>query len=71
MTTAVEWLAQFAEAVGGTLPSDQEREMLLALAGEAAHQSERTAAPIACWMAAQAGIDPAQALAIARRVAGD
>jgi hypothetical protein len=42
-------------------------EQLLTLAGEAAHRSERTAAPIACWLAGRAGLDPAAAVALAQR----
>ena len=62
------WLEQFAAALGVETPSDAEREAILALAGTAAHASERTSAPIACWMAAAAGLNVFEALEIAREV---
>ena len=37
----------------------------------AAHASERTAAPITCWIAATAGLTPARALALAESMAAD
>ena len=51
--TRDEWLAGFAAATGVPRPSPEQIRLLLELAGTAAHGSERTAAPIACWMAAQ------------------
>ena len=63
--TADEWLAAFAAAAGTSVPTDEEIDALLMLAGAAAHASERTAAPVACWIAARAGLDPARALEIA------
>jgi hypothetical protein len=65
---APEWLAAYADRLGVAAPTDEELETLLALAGVAAHSSERIAAPIACWLSARAGIAPAQALAHAREV---
>lgn len=64
------WLAGFAQELGVPAPSEEEIERLLALAGVAAHSSERIAAPIACWLAARAGTDPEQALALAKRIGG-
>lgn len=66
--TAEEWLEQFAAAIGGRTPTADELDALLALAGIAAHGSERRAAPVACWIAAGAGVSPADALAAARRL---
>jgi hypothetical protein len=66
--TAREWLAAYAEQLGVEAPSDVEFDALLALAGEAAHSSERVAAPVACWLTARAGLDPAEALEVARRI---
>ena len=43
-------------------PTGDEIRDLLALAGEAAHASERIAAPITCWLIARAGVSPAAAL---------
>ena len=68
---AREWIAAFAERLGTTPPSTEEFASLLDLAGEAAHSSERVAAPVACWVAAKAGVEPHQALTKAREVAGD
>ncbi len=66
---AKEWIAAFAERLGTEPPSTAEFKVLLDLAGEAAHSSERVAAPVACWVAARAGADPASALEAARGVA--
>jgi hypothetical protein len=65
------WLATFAEELGVAAPSEEEIDRLLALAGVAAHSSERIAAPIACWLAARAGIDPEQALVLAKRIGNE
>ena len=70
-TTAREWLAGFSEVIGAPAPDEDVTEALLDLAGVAAHDSERIAAPIACWMAGVAGVDPAEALERARRHAAD
>jgi C4-dicarboxylate transporter len=69
--TRDQWLEAFAAAAETTAPSDADIEALLELAGIAAHASERTAAPITCWIAAVAGLSPADAIHIARRVRGD
>jgi hypothetical protein len=66
---AKEWLAAFAEKLGTEPPSTEEFKVLLDLAGEAAHSSERVAAPVACWVTAKAGVSPADALEIAKTVA--
>ena len=58
--TGEEWLRQFAAALGVEPPSDEETNDLLALAGMAAHASERTAAPISCWLVARAGLGSAE-----------
>ena len=70
MTTAA-WVTAYAAAAGIAPPSPDDIEIILQLAGVAAHASERTAAPITCWIAAQAGLDPASALALAEAVAAD
>ena len=64
---AKEWIAAFARQLGAEPPSTEEFRVLLDLAGEAAHSSERVAAPVACWVAARAGVDPARALEVARQ----
>jgi len=66
---AKRWLLGYADALGVQPPSDSEIEDLLALAGVAAHASERTAAPVSCWLAASAGKSAAEALSAARQVA--
>ena len=63
--TRDEWLAAFAAAAGAPVPSADDIDALLELAGIGAHASERTAAPITCWIAATAGLTPADALALA------
>jgi hypothetical protein len=67
MNTAA-WIVAYASAAGVTAPSPEEIDQLLQLAGVAAHASERTAAPITCWIAAKANITPAEALALAESV---
>jgi len=63
-----EWIDSFAVALGVRSPTDAEVEALLALAGVAAHASQRTAAPVACWLAAAAGRTPTDALDLAMRI---
>jgi Domain of unknown function (DUF6457) len=66
--TGREWLDRFAAALGVEAPDDATVEALLALAGHAAHSSERWAAPLACWVVGRAGLDPATALSRAQDV---
>jgi hypothetical protein len=68
--TAEEWVAQFAEKIGQRPPSREQTGALLKLAATAAHASERTAAPIACWLAGRAGVEPAELQRAAESVAG-
>lgn len=63
--TAQEWLVRFAAALSVAPPTEEEQEALLALAAEAAHRSQRLAAPLACWLCGRSGLDPREALAIA------
>ena len=65
-----EWIDAFAVALDLPAPSGAEVDAILDLAAEAAHSSARTAAPVACWMAAAAGRTPAAALALARTIGG-
>lgn len=62
--TAKEWLANFAAVLGIDPPNEEQIRDLLRLAGEAAHASERIAAPVACWLVARAGLSPTEALEI-------
>jgi hypothetical protein len=66
--TRDEWLTAFATRLGLDVPDAATIDALLDLAGVAAHASERTAAPLACWMAGRAGLAPADALDRAREV---
>jgi len=65
--SATDWIDAFASRLGLEPPSQAEVDTLLELAGVAAHASERTAAPIACWLVGRAGLAPAAA----RELAGD
>lgn len=67
--TADEWIAVFADRLGLAPPDVTTAETLLALAGTAAHASERTAAPIACYLVGLAGLDVDEAARIAAGVA--
>lgn len=59
--SAKEWLTKFAALLGVEAPTSEEIRDLLALAGDAAHASERIAAPVACWLVARAGLSPLEA----------
>jgi hypothetical protein len=65
---AAEWIAAYDEKLGVPAPSDEEVNQLLAVAGIAAHASERQAAPISCWIAATAGISAQDALTAAQEL---
>jgi Domain of unknown function (DUF6457) len=64
-----EWIAAFAAELGVSAPTSEEVQELLALAGTAAHASERIAAPISCWIAARSDLTPGEASELARRLA--
>jgi hypothetical protein len=66
--TAGEWIAAYAAALGTAAPDDADVAAILELAAVAAHGSERTAAPVACWLAALSGRSPREALEVARAV---
>lgn len=66
--TRSQWLAAFSERLGLPAPDEATVETLLDLAGSAAHASERTAAPIACFLVGLSEMSPDQALAIARQI---
>ena len=63
-----EWVREFAALAGGTAPTEEEIGKLLKLAADAAHSSERIAAPLACWVAGRLGLDLDEAIALAARV---
>ncbi len=56
-----EWIEAFATELGIPPPDEATIDQLLALAGTAAHQSERTAAPIACYLVGLTGTSVADA----------
>lgn len=66
-----EWIAAFAREAGVERPSVEEVRVLLELAATAAHASERTAAPLACWLAGRSTLPLAELAALAEGVAGD
>jgi hypothetical protein len=67
--TVEEFLEAYAAEIGAPIPSCEEMDALLEVASIAAHGSERTAAPLACWMGGASGRPVAELLAAARRVA--
>jgi len=69
--TAQQWLGRYATAIGIDPPDEDTVTQLLELAAVAARASERTAAPITCWLAAQARLSPERALAAARGIANE
>lgn len=66
--TRDEWIAEFAREVGVEPPSPRDVAIILDLAGAAAHGSERTAAPVACWVGAQTGMSAEELRDVARRI---
>jgi Domain of unknown function (DUF6457) len=68
---APQWLAAYADKLGVPAPTKDELKAVLDLAGEAAHSSERIAAPVACWLAAKAGVDLEEAMRLAKEVPSD
>ena len=66
-----DWVREFAVLAGGSPPTETEIGKLLKLAADAAHSSERIAAPLACWVAGREGLDLGEAIDLADRVGGD
>ncbi len=66
--TRDEWIAEFAREAGVERPDTEQIRVLLDLAGVAAHGSERTAAPLACWIAGRSSLTLAELQAAAERV---
>jgi hypothetical protein len=67
--TRDEWISAFAAELGVEPPDAATVEALLDLAATAAHASERTAAPIACYLVGLAGAAPPHAGRLAEAVA--
>ena len=68
---AKEWIAAYAEQLGTDPPTADEFKAILDLAAEAAHASERMAAPVASWLSAKAGRSLEESIALARQVTQD
>jgi hypothetical protein len=66
--TAEQWVDQFAKELDTGAPGKEEFDEVLKLAAAAAHASERTAAPLACWIAGRTGTSLAAAIEIAERI---
>lgn len=66
--TGREWIDAYAASLGAEPPTEQEVEQVLALAGVAAHGSERIAAPVAAWIAGRAGIELGEAIRLAQEI---
>jgi len=67
--TRDEWIAAFAREAGVARPTVDQVSELLDLAGTAAHASERTAAPLACWIAGRSQLTLDELRGAAERVA--
>jgi uncharacterized protein DUF6457 len=65
---ANDWLAAYADKVGLPAPTKDELNDVLDLAGEAAHSSQRIAAPVATWLAGRAGLSLDEAMRLAKEV---
>jgi hypothetical protein len=61
--TGLEYVQALAGDLGVDPPDQATVDVLLELAGVAAHASERIAAPLACWLVGRAGADPVDVLA--------
>jgi Domain of unknown function (DUF6457) len=66
--TGEEWVRQFAAELGAEAPTPDELDEILKLAAIAAHASERTAAPIACWVGGRTGRSAASLREVAKGV---
>lgn len=68
-TTRPEWIEAFTLKLSVEAPTDAEIGQILDLAAMAAHSSERTAAPVACWIAAKSGLPLDEVLEVAKFIA--
>ena len=67
---AREWIDGFAAELGVEPPSDDEITRIHDLAGVAAQNSDRIAAPVSCWVGGRAGASLDDLEAAAERVGG-
>jgi hypothetical protein len=65
-----DWVAKFAAEIEQDAPTEEEFNAILDLAAVAAHSSERTAAPVAAWLAGRSGRPLDEVQRIADGVAG-
>jgi hypothetical protein len=65
------WIEGFARELEVEPPTEKEVEEILDLAAIAAHASERTAAPVACWIGGRVGRPLDELIGAAKRVVGD
>lgn len=66
--TRDQWLDAFAREIGNPSPTQDQIDAILELASTAAHASERSAAPVAAWLAGRSGRPLESANDAARRV---
>jgi hypothetical protein len=66
--TREEWVHAFCCELGVDAPTPEEEAALLGLAAIAAHDSERPAAPLACWAAGRTGRSAEEIRDIAREI---
>ncbi len=66
--TRDEWLEAFARELQLAPPNEDEIDAVLKLAATAAHASERTAAPLAAWLAGRSGLPLNQVNALGKHV---
>jgi hypothetical protein len=66
--TREQWIEAFAQAIGLPQPDQDQVDAILELAASAAHASERTAAPVAAWLAGVSGKSLDEVNEAARRI---
>ena len=66
--TRDEWIGVFASKLGESAPSAEEVDAILDLAAVAAHASERTAAPVACWVAGRSDRPLSELIKLAKEI---
>lgn len=67
-SAGASFAATFAVRAGLEPPTAAEIDEVLALAADAAHASERLAAPLVTWLAGRAGMSPGEARELVRRL---
>lgn len=66
--TREQWVQAFAERIGLEPPAAEEIDVVLALARISAHGSEKTTAPVSCWLAGRSGRPLDELLRIGRDI---